>query len=323
MEVSCIHNSETLLEIEVEDTISLTYQVFGKPIGLAPVVLVNHALTGNSNVAGDKGWWKTIIDKDAVIDTEYYTVICFNIPGNGYQNTSNTLAIDSENYTTKTIASLFWKALEKLNIHQLYAVIGGSLGGAIAWEMGFSRPKAIDYIIPIATHYKANDWLIANVIVQEHILQNSAHPIADARMHAMLLYRTPQSLQSKFKGQQENGAFLVDSWLQYHGNALQNRFSLEAYKAMNHLLKTIGQDTTTKDLEGFAQMTTATIHQIAINTDYFFTADGIKQTHQIVQSVNAKAQYSEIESIHGHDAFLIEYEQLRSLLQPIFTNLNT
>ena len=64
--------------------IELTYQVFGKPVGQAPIVLVNHALTGNSNVAGDAGWWNSIIGNDKLIDTENYTVIAFNFPGNGY-----------------------------------------------------------------------------------------------------------------------------------------------------------------------------------------------------------------------------------------------
>ena len=65
-------------------TINLSYQTFGKPLGTAPVVLVNHALTGNSNVAGKDGWWKALIGKNKVIDTNVYTVLAFNIPGNGY-----------------------------------------------------------------------------------------------------------------------------------------------------------------------------------------------------------------------------------------------
>ena len=41
--------------------LNLSYQVFGKELGTAPVVLINHALTGHSNVAGDQGWWKEIV----------------------------------------------------------------------------------------------------------------------------------------------------------------------------------------------------------------------------------------------------------------------
>lgn len=319
MEVPCKEEKNTLQVVHLDSAISLTYQVFGKPIGVAPVVVVNHALTGNSNVAGAKGWWNSLIGDKAVIDTETYTVLCFNVPGNGFGMPSWTIDNYDIEFTTKTIATLFWEAIQKLGIKHLHAVIGGSLGGAIAWEMGFIQPFSIDYVVPIATHYKANDWLLANVLVQEQILNNSNKPIHDARMHAMLLYRTPQSLQAKFHLQKTGEQYQVTSWLSYHGETLENRFSLEAYKAMNHLLKTIGQDRTEKDLIDYAKKTTATIHQIAVSTDYFFIAEDVRFTHQNILQVNSKAVYSEIDSIHGHDAFLIELEQLHTILQPIFT----
>ena len=69
-------------ENETSFNIELTYQVFGKPLGQAPIVLVNHALTGNSNVAGAGGWWNSIIGDEKLIDTRDFTVISFNFHGN-------------------------------------------------------------------------------------------------------------------------------------------------------------------------------------------------------------------------------------------------
>jgi len=37
-------------------SLNLSYQTFGKPLHTAPIILVNHALTGNSNVTGENGW---------------------------------------------------------------------------------------------------------------------------------------------------------------------------------------------------------------------------------------------------------------------------
>ncbi|MDP5082483.1 MAG: homoserine acetyltransferase, partial [Winogradskyella sp.] len=71
--------------------ISLSYQTFGKPLHDAPIVLVNHALTANSNVIGDKGWWNDLIGQHKCIDTNSYTVLAFNIPGNGYDTKSEHL----------------------------------------------------------------------------------------------------------------------------------------------------------------------------------------------------------------------------------------
>ncbi|HLV41936.1 MAG TPA: hypothetical protein VKY37_06640, partial [Brumimicrobium sp.] len=61
--------------------IPLSYEVFGKELYTAPIVLVNHALTGNSNVAGEDGWWTDLVGENKVIDTLKYTVLAFNIPG--------------------------------------------------------------------------------------------------------------------------------------------------------------------------------------------------------------------------------------------------
>lgn len=297
-------------------SISLSYQIFGQELGTSPVVLVNHALTGNSNVAGEQGWWNSLIGEDQLISLQKFTVICFNIPGNGYADTE--LLENYQDFTTADIATFFWKGLDALKVEQIYAIIGGSLGGGIAWEMSFARPHQILHLIPIASHWKANDWLVGNVLVQEAILNHSSNPVHDARLHAMLLYRTPQSLQEKFKGERINTNFQVESWLFYHGQKLTQRFELKAYLLMNHLLKTIGLSLEQKDLEDLGAKTAIQIHQIGINSDYFFIPKDNKLTHQLLKAIGAQSFYHEIESIHGHDAFLIEYEQLNAILKPIF-----
>ena len=302
----------------IQSKIVLSYQLFGQPIGTAPLVLVNHALTGNSQVTGENGWWKSLIGENKTIDTNKYTVLAFNIPGSGYQDEE----IQIENYrdfTTFDIANLFWKGIDSLNIAQVFAVIGGSLGGAIAWEMAFIRPKAIANLIPVATSWKASDWLIGNVLIQDLILNNSNNPIHDARIHAMLLYRTPESFQEKFnsKLQNENGMFQVESWLVHHGEKLQNRFQLSAYKLMNHLLKTTNCLNLSNQSE-VLQSLTSNIHLVSVDSDYFFTANEIKTAFQEIKKQKNNVLYHEIKSIHGHDAFLIEYEQLNTILTPIF-----
>src|SRR5690606_42134332 len=86
-------------------------------------------------------------------------------------------------------------------INQLFAVVGGSLCGGIAWEMLFQHSQRIQHLIPIATSIQSSDWLKANVLVQEQILNNSLQQIGRAHVHAMLLYRTPISLTWKFNRQ--------------------------------------------------------------------------------------------------------------------------
>lgn len=296
----------------------LFYQTFGQPIGTAPVVVVNHALTGNSNVTGENGWWNDLIGENKTIDTNHFTILAFNIPGNGYDENFGNLISDYRDFTLRDIAKIFWKGLDFLQISNVFAVIGGSLGGAIAWEMTVLEPNKIQNLIPIATDWKATDWVIANVLIQDQILNNSDDPIADARLHAMLLYRTPKSINLRFQRKKTNEIFHIENWLINHGIKLKNRFRLSAYKLMNHLLNTNDITRDRKDFLSIIKEIPTNIHIVSVNTDYFFTADENRETYQNLKSVKENVFYSEINSIHGHDAFLIEFNQLSQILEPIF-----
>lgn len=296
----------------------LFYQTFGQPIGSAPIVVVNHALTGNSNVTGENGWWNDLIGENKTIDTNHFTIIAFNIPGNGFDKNPENLISNYQDFTIRDIASIFWEGLFFLNIHQVFAIIGGSLGGAIAWEMAVLQPNKIQNLIPIATDWKATDWVIANVLIQDQILNNSENPIADARLHAMLLYRTPQSINQRFKRAQSNQVFHIENWLTNHGEKLKNRFQLQSYKLMNHLLKTNDITRNRKDFLSVANKIQSAIHIISVDSDYFFIANENQETYHQLKTVKQNVFYNEIKSIHGHDAFLIEFNQLNEILEPIF-----
>ena len=300
--------------------INLSYQLFGCALHSAPVVLVNHALTGNSNVAGSKGWWNALIGSNKPIDTNHFTVLTFNIPGNGYDGQANHLIENYKDFVARDIAKLFLLGIEALGIHQLFAAIGGSLGGGIAWEMAALNPKITKHLIPVASDWKSTDWIIANCLIQEQFLVNSKRPIQDARMHAMLCYRTPESLKNRFQRSQneEFNLFNIETWLIHHGNKLQKRFQLSAYKLMNHLLKTIDITTNRGSAAEVLKTIEAEIHIIGIDSDLFFVSEENTSTLKLLHPNLTNVSYHEITSIHGHDAFLIEYEQLNAIIKDIF-----
>ena len=297
--------------------LNLSYQVFGKELGTAPVVLINHALTGHSNVAGDKGWWRDIVGRQKAINTDVYTILSFNIPGNGFDG----FLIDNyKTFIARDIAKIFLQGLSTLRISKLFALIGGSLGGGIAWEMVSLDTKITQHFIPVATDWKSTDWLIANCQIQEQFLVNSSNPVHDARMHAMLCYRTPESFKERFHRSKKDNSdvFDVESWLLHHGKKLQERYQLSSYKLMNQLLKTI--DVTEggkKDIE-LLDKVEANIHIIGVDSDLFFTAEENRETHKKLALTKENVTYTEINSVHGHDAFLIEYDQLQKIIEPIF-----
>ncbi|MBA6155801.1 bifunctional aspartate kinase/homoserine dehydrogenase I [Tenacibaculum sp. S7007] len=303
-------------------SLTLSYQTFGKKLGTAPVVLINHALTGNSDVAGENGWWSDLIGKNKVINTEEYSVLCFNIPGNGYDN---FIIEDYKNFVARDIANIFLLGLKELQINKLFALIGGSLGGGIAWEMVVINPQITQHLIPVATDWKSTDWLIANCQIQELFLTNSSNPVHDARMHAMLCYRTPESFKSRFQRTKNEDLqlFNVESWLLHHGKKLQERYQLASYKLMNQLLKTIDV-TKGREALNVLEKIAADIHIIGVSSDLFFTAEENRETQKELATVHPNVTYNEINSVHGHDAFLIEYEQLKKIIEPIFNkNITT
>lgn len=302
-------NNYQLISGKILD-IDLSYQIFGPLLHSAPIVLVNHALTGNSNVSGEKGWWKQLIGENQVIDTTQYTILCFNIPGNGFDD----FFIDEyEDFTASDIATIFLKGLELLNIKSLYAIIGGSLGGGIGWEMLVKSPNLAEVFIPIACDFKTHDWLHAQCLVQKFLLNQNDEPLQKARIHAMLCYRTPQSLNDRFQNKynQEKQKLESEDWLNYHGESLAERFSLKSYQLMNHLLMNINADGEKLD------KIKARMHMISVDTDLFFPASEIQMGFEKLKIKKEDVFYHEIKSIHGHDAFLMEYKQLNNIIKPI------
>ena len=303
-------------ESGVSSDIDIHFQHFGQNYNNSPVVLVIHSLTGNSNVAGKSGWWSEIIGPDKVIDTNFFAVLAFNIPGNGYNDSFLDNYID---FHTGDIAKLFYLGLKKLKIDRLYAVIGGSIGGGITWEIGCLYNNLTDNLIPIACDWKSSDWIIANTFLQKRLLENSSNPIQDARIHAMLSYRTPFSICDKFSEKKNtNGKYAIEDWLLYHGDNLSKRFSLEAYKAMNHFLSTVNVIRDNKSPNEKLSKINSNIHIIAVNTDQYFIPDRDRETYKLLKPKKANVSYYEIDSIHGHDAFLIENKKMIKILRRIF-----
>jgi homoserine O-acetyltransferase len=297
--------------------LNLYYQHFGQPLDKAPVVLINHSLTGDADVTGQRGWWKELVGHEKTIDTNRYAVLAFNIPGNGVEG---QIFSNPKDFHTGDVAALFLKGLELLGVSKLYALIGGSIGGGIAWEMSVLAPKLTQYLIPIAADWKANDWILANTFLQKRILENSNNPLEDARIHAMLTYRTPQSFDHRFGRtlNEELGIYNIESWLIHHGKKLAKRFKLEAYVLVNHLLASINIERNGEKAVDLIKSIDADIHLIAVDSDMFFTPEEDQKTYSTLKPQKASIFYHELKSIHGHDAFLIENDAMEQILKPLF-----
>lgn len=294
--------------------------IYGKPLHTAPIILVLHALTGNALVCGENGWWNQLINEDNPLNPNEFTILSFNIPGNGYGKQAQIIS-NYEDYSSADVASILWKGLDLLGVEELHIILGGSLGGGLAWHLALQQPERVQHLIPVATHYYSNDWIIAQTHVQELILKNSNQPIEDARAHAMLLYRSPESISLKFDTQSEKHKkypFAVQNWLHHHGEKLKNRFSLASYLLMNRLLQTID----IRKEPNFKRFESGEIpfhiHLVAVENDGLFAFQDTLDWYKYLKRKNLKVDFYSIDSIHGHDAFLIEYEQLVAITEDIY-----
>ena len=298
-------------------SLKLSYQVFGLNVNEGPVVIVNHSLTGDSNISGNSGWWNELVGPNKMINTNNYCVISINIPGNIQDKGSFNF---ENNWILNDVARLFIDLLKNLEIKKIHSIIGGSIGGGLVWEMGLIAPDYVKNLIPIAADYKVSDWLISNTYLQNLILKNSKNPVFDARVNAMISYRNAKSLNKRFKLEfDDSKKRKVIEWLDYHGKKLSKNISVQSYIHMNNLLSSIGK--TKKRREDFKKLiekTKCSIHLVGIDSDLLFPDFEIRKTYDLFSGFKKDIFYHQIKSDHGHDAFLIEFKKIESKLNYIF-----
>ena len=295
----------------------LAYEVFGQPLGSAPLILVGHALTANSTLVGEKGWWEPIVGPQKAIDTDRASVLCFNIPGNGYDG----FFFDNEDYLTATdIARIFILGLKALDISEVALFVAGSIGGGIAWSMIAQNEVRFKRFVPIATDWKSTDWVIAHCHIQERLLQEETEwGLKLARQHAMLTYRTPQSFDTRFQRERKSSKYAVESWLDYHGDALSARFHAKAYRHLNRILRQIDAVPEGQTFESVFAPVQTEFFVVSITSDLLFIPTEDDKTVNALRALGKPTDHFKIYSLHGHDAFLIEHDQVAAVIKGIWS----
>lgn len=301
-------------------SLTLSYEVFGRPLGSgAPVVLVCHALTGNSNVCAEPdGWWRGLISPGNAVDTDKYSVLCFNIPGNGYDG-----FLWGERYrevSARDVARMFVVASQTLGVERFHTIIGGSLGGCLVWEAIAEYPDCTTQAVVVAGDWKSTDWVTALSAIQLKMLSRGDFGMHDARMLTMLFFRSPRSINAKFSRTTNRSLGIpnVESWLLHHGEKLQGRFSPDAYRFMLQLIASVDITAGRGSFEQAMEPFRGRIVQVGIDSDLYFPAYENRDTHQMLMRMHKDTHYLEVATPHGHDGFLIEFERMRELLGGFF-----
>jgi len=318
-------------------------------------VLVCHALTGDQYVAErhpitDKpGWWETIVGPGCPIDTDRFFVICPNVLGgcmgstgplSNRENPDGTEAdepwgTDFPPVTIRDMVRAQKRLIDHLGIQQLFAVIGGSMGGMQALQWAAQYPDHVFASLPIATasYHSAQNIAFHEVgrqaIFADPDWQNGrywetgripARGLAVARMCAHITYLSEEALTRKFGRRLQNAPkdnteaidlfgdmFEVESYLRHQGSAFVQRFDANSYltitRAMDYfdLAADCGGDLAMAFKGSRTRFLLA-----SFTSDWLFPTTQSRAIARALNRAGANVSFVEFPTDKGHDAFLLE-----------------
>ncbi len=308
-------------------------------------VLVCHALTGDQYVIGTNpvtkkpGWWETLLGPEKPIDTNKYFVICANIlggcmgttgPASLNPNTGRPYGLDFPVITISDMVNAQVRLIDHFGIDQLFAVIGGSMGGMQVLDWAVNHKQRCFAAMPIATAPRHSSQNIAfHEVGRQAVmadpewcrgdyLREGCVPtkgLAVARMAAHITYLSEDALHQKFGRNLQNrnertfsfdADFQVESYLRHQGSTFVDRFDANAYLYITRAMDYFDIAAAHGNVLANAFVGTKTrFLVVSFTSDWLYPT---RESREIVQALNAVAanvSFVEIDSNKGHDAFLL------------------
>jgi len=314
----------TLPEIEI------AYHTFGTlNQEKGNVIWVVHALTANSDVSD---WWAGLFGKGKILDPEKYFIVCANNLGSCYGSTS-PLSINPKTkqayfhefplITTRDMAIFLEQLRRHLNLPEIHLLMGGSLGGQIAMEWAILQPDLIKNLVLLATNAFHSPWGIAfneaqRMAIQADASWQYAHPQAGmmglkaARAIALLSYRNTEIYNQRQKEDDNNKIdnFKASSYQQYQGEKLIRRFNAFSYWTLSKAMDSHHVGRNRKSTEQALATIQAQTKVIGISSDLLFP---VAEQEFLAQHI-PNASLHIINSLYGHDGFLLEFEAITKIL---------
>jgi len=290
------------------------------------------------------GWWDGLIGPGRALDTDRHFVVCTNVLG-GCQGTTGPSSLDPA--TGKPYGSTFpavsirdmvrvqARLSDELGIHRWLSVVGGSMGGMQVLEWGAMYPERCGSLVPIATTVAATAQQIAYSSIQRNTIaldpnwrggdyydagagEGPHHGLALARQLAQVTYRSDQVFNERF-GRQEvetlQGGdlwqrFAVEGYLDYHGMKLVRRFDANSYLVIAKAMDLHDLGRSRGGVEAALARIRCPVLTMKIDSDALYPCYQQDVIVDVINSIGGRATDVTIRSPHGHDAFLLELEQV-------------
>ncbi|WP_131105826.1 homoserine O-acetyltransferase MetX [Ornithinimicrobium sufpigmenti] len=315
-------------------------------------VLVLHALTGDSLVVGERGpdqptpgWWPGLIGPGAPLDTDEWFVVAPDVLG-GCRGTTgpSSPAPDGRPYgstfpriTVRDQVRAEALLADALGIRSFALVVGGSVGGMRSLEWAVSYPGRVRRCVALAAGARATADQIAWSVPQLHAIRldpafhgGDYYPgpgpragLEIARQIAHTTYRSAPELELRFghsaqEGEDplRGGRYAVQSYLEHHGKKLVRRFDANSYLVLTEAMVSHDIGRGRGGVEAALRRITAELTVGVVSSDRLFTpGDG-----EVVATAPACRELAVIDSPYGHDAFLIETEQVFGIIRRALTS---
>ncbi|WP_245533969.1 homoserine O-acetyltransferase MetX [Effusibacillus pohliae] len=321
----------------------LVYETFGTlNAQKTNAILVCHALTGDSHAGGtaeQPGWWDGLIGPGKALDTNRYFIICSNVLGgcSGSTGPASIHPADGRPYglrfptvTIRDMVQAQYHLVRSFGIERLYSVIGGSMGGMQVFEWAVSYPEMVETFVPVATCGRFSAMGIAFNNVMRQAIYNDpdwcngdyygrTFPVKGlnlARRLGMITYRSFDLYEERFGRSMVptddpfaiESEFQVEKYLSYHGSKLVQRFDANSYLYLLKAMDLHDVSSGRGEYGNVLQQIAGRSLMIGIDSDFLFPARELSDTAEYLRSQGKSVVYREMHTVHGHDAFLIEFE---------------
>lgn len=331
---------------------TLHYAVYGRLNAARDnAVLVCHALTGSALVGS---WWPEIFAPGAVLSLEHDFVICINMLGSCYGSTGpgsvnpatgEAYGPDFPLISIRDNVRAQAQLLDSLGIRKLRMVLGGSIGGMQALEWTILNPERVERALVIGVAPLSAMGLALNHLQRQAILHDPdwasgrylpqcppRRGLALARQIGMISYKSVPLLEERF-GRNPNrtgedpwsadekggglvgGRFDIAGYLDLQGQRFIDRFDANSYLAILRTMDTWDPLRGCSSPEEAFGPICAELSFVGISSDWLFPAETVRNFAATIRSAGVRADYREMTSAHGHDAFLAEQADLVRLLQ--------
>jgi len=296
------------------------------------VIWITHALTANSN---PEEWWNGLVGKGKFYNPETHFIVCANVLGSPYGST-NPLSVNPKTgnkyyhnfpeFTIRDIVSALDLLRQHLKITRIHTLLGGSLGGQQAVEWAIQQPDVFENLFLIATNAQHSPWGIAFNETQRLAIKADRtwfsysddaglKGLKAARAIALLSYRNYNTYQTTQEDNEEKtNDFNAASYQNYQGDKLVNRFNAFSYWHLTKVMDSHNVGRNRGGVEKALGLIQAKTLVVAINSDILFPVSESVRLHENIKN----SELEIIDSLYGHDGFLIETEQLKTIFENFY-----